>query len=62
MTRSADYKCHHCHTIKDYDVEHGENLPDTITHWCHTVEGYWPMHRMYQAPHTGRGSSGEPAH
>lgn len=59
MGRSAEYKCRHCQRVEWVEVGYGEDLPEAVRHYCHVVEGHWPMLRRYSAPHTGTGSSGE---
>jgi hypothetical protein len=59
----ADYRCDVCGTVTTEDVRVGETFED-----AHDDQRYeqrrgcvGTFRRLWTAPHTGRGSSGEPA-
>jgi hypothetical protein len=59
MTPTIDYKCRYCQRIEHAEIAYGNDIPEALEHYCFQVQAHWPMQRVWSAPHTGRGSSGE---
>lgn len=57
MIRS-DYQCRECGKVKVFTFDN--ELPACTDHWCCAEEGTTRWDRKWTAPHTGKGSSGEP--
>lgn len=62
MTK-ADYKCDGCGEVMERTNTDFANdqLPDAVLGWCDNRKEGAIMRRVWSPPHTGSGSSGEPA-
>ena len=60
---SADYRCRECGEIIERSTQdYPDGLPEVIEVYCYDVDEIARLDRVWSAPHTGSGSSGEPPH
>lgn len=57
----ADFRCRDCGIVLELDIGHGA-VTDIIHHDAEDNKCAGRMDRIWSAPHTGSGSSGEPPH